>query len=98
MMFDQVQPGDTLFTRMWSGAGSIAMLRVSCTRAALLTGYSQRPVCATLDEMLVKLTTAPPPPRFMCGTTACSIIAALATFTFSAVSHSARGEARPLST
>ena len=74
------------------------MLRVSCAIAALLTGYSQRPVCATRDEMLVKLTTAPPPASTMCGCTACSIATALATFTLNEVSQSARGDLKPSST
>ena len=37
------------------------MFRVSCTIAALLTGYSHRPVCATFAEIDAKLTIAPCP-------------------------------------
>ena len=73
------------------------MLRVSCTMAALPTGYSQRPVCATPEEMLVKLTTAPPPARWKCGRTALSTITALTRLTLSEASQSARGEAMPSS-
>ncbi len=94
---DQVQPGDTLLTRTRSGARSMAMLRVSCTSAALLTGYSQRPVCATPEEMLVKLTTAPPPARRMWGRAALSIITALTRFTSRAWCQSARPDCSPSS-
>ena len=74
------------------------MLRVSWTSAALLTGYSQRPVWATLAEIDVKLTIAPPPRATRCGWTAFAVIAALATLTFSDSSQSSREEAKPSST
>ena len=73
------------------------MLRVSCTIAALLTGYSQRPVCATLAEMDAKLTIAPRPLAFRCGCAACAIATALTTLTSSAASQSARDDAKPSS-
>jgi hypothetical protein len=71
---------------------------MNCTMAALLMGYSQRPVCAAKAEMEAKLTTAPPPRFCMWGAQACSIMAAPTTLTFQLWFHSARVEATPLST
>lgn len=82
---------------MPSAAKSMAMLRVTCTSAALETGYSQRPVWATLEEMLVKLTMAPPPAAARCGRTARAAITALTRLMSSALSQSARPDCAPSS-
>ena len=70
---------------------------MTCTSAALDTGYSQRPVCATLAEMLVKFTIEPLPTATIAGRTARAIITALTTLTLSADCQSERGDSAPLS-
>ena len=71
------------------------MLRVSCNKAALETGYNQRPVCAIDDEMDVKLTMEPP--RGNKGRTALAACTALTRLMSKALSQSSRLEAIPSS-
>src|SRR5262245_6688412 len=96
MMLLQVHPGDTALTRMPSGARSIAWLRVSCRIAALETGWSQRPVWDTRDEIEPKLTIAPLV-LARCGRAAFINITEPTRLTSRALSHSSRVDAAPLS-
>ena len=64
--------------------------------AAFDTGYTQRPVCATREEIEPKLTMAPLF-FFRCGRAACISITEPTTFTSKALSQSARAVSAPLS-
>src|SRR5882672_2399173 len=67
-----IAPGEIVLTRMPKGPNSRARTRVNPVTDALITLYTGRPVCFSLQIIDPRLTIAPPPSRFICGATACA--------------------------